>query len=288
MATDSVQVVEFTPSDRPAEPPSAAPAAAKPDEKKPDDAPLSDKAKWFATMAKKEQARVQREQALKAREKAIADKEKAVQEREAKLAGAKGAPLEALKAAGLTYDDVTNAQLNDGKPSAELIAQQARDEIAALRAELAKRDEAQTAEATTQAQQAKEAARKEFYAEAQSFAERAGDTYELLNVFKPYHLVAQAIEAEHQKSGKVLTYAEAAQKVEDALRAELEKGVQTKWFQSRSQTKPEAQPAKPRATISNDLTAATPGSAPKRTAPTDPLRAAIERYEESRRSAQTH
>lgn len=283
MPDPAVPVVEFSPSGKPAE---AAPATAV-EAKKPDDTatpPASDRARWFATMAKREQARVQREQALKAREKATVEREKALADREAKLAGAKGAPLEALKAAGLTYDDVTQAQLNDGKPSAELIAQQAREEIAALRAELAKKDEAQVTEATTQAQQAKDAARKEFYAEAQSFAERGAETYELLNTFKPYHLVAQAIEAEHQKTGKVLTYAEAAQKVEDALRAEVEKSLSTKWFQSRSQPKPDTQSAKPRATISNDLTPATPGVAPKRPARVDPLQAAIARYDESRRS----
>ena len=143
---------------------SSAPAEAKPDPAV--EEPLGQRARWFADMARKEQARVAKEQALKARERAAEERERVLAEREGKLAGAKVAPLEALKAAGLTYDDVTQAQLNDGKPSAELIAQQAREEIAALKAELAKEREAQRTEATTQAQQAKDAARKEFYGEA--------------------------------------------------------------------------------------------------------------------------
>lgn len=292
MADASVQVVEFTPSDRPAEPSTAAPAAVPTtEEKKPEaTAAESERSRWFAKMARQEQARVKREQDLKAREKAAEAKEKAIQEREAKLAGAKGAPLEALKAAGLTYDDVTNAQLNDGKPSAELIAQQAREEIAALRAELAKKDEAQTAEATTAAQQAKEAARKEFYGEAAEFCQKAGEAYELLNTFKPYHLIGQKIEETAEKTGKVLTYAETAQAVENALRGEIDKAANTKWFQSKyqpRQTAGQPPPAKPRATISNDLTAATPGSAPRRPERLDPIQAAIARYDESRRSS-TH
>lgn len=283
-----MKVVEFTPNERPAEPPTAAPpvAPAKPAE---EEVPLSKRAAWFAETAKREQARAKRELALKGREQAAAAREQALQEREAKLAGAKGAPLEALKAAGLTYDDVTNAQLNDGRPSAELIAQQARDEIAALRAELAKRDEDQRSEATTQAQQAREAARRDFVEEATAFVQTAGEAYELLNLYKPYDLVVKTIEAERQKSGKVLMYAEAAQRVEDALRGEVEKAAESKWFKARKPAAPQpaALPAKPRATISNDLTAATP-PVPARPRATDPIRAAIDRYEESRRSQSQH
>lgn len=283
----------------PAETGAVAPAAlevAPEPAKSPETAPAEEKreAARYAALVRKERLVREKQQALAAEAKA---KESALAEREAKLAhmqeqiatyekargGAKLNPLAALEALGLTYEDVTSFVLADNKPTPDLQVKAVRDEIEALKRqqiEAAKRAEEERA-ASIEAEKTRllseqQAAIEQFHAETAEYVTAHADDYELVNLHEAHGLVVEVIEQHFAQTKRILSAKEAADLVEKHLEEQVEKAISTKRLSEKVKSRFAAPPPAPadeqrvdpaaqRRTVTNDMTASTPGLGPART-----------------------
>ncbi len=181
------------------------------------------------------------------------------------------------------YDKIVEMRLNGGAPTADAVAAEiarAKDEAIA-----AVKDEAQRERdsAAQRQREAAEAARAELARDAGSFLEKSGGDYPVFEGY-PREQVARAIaafqEQEFHRTGKVVTTKEAADALEQAEVARAEKLAGIEKYRSKLTEKLKPASVVPvvgsrsagersteRRTLSNDLTATTPGA--KRTARTD-------------------
>lgn len=146
---------------------------------------------------------------------------------EERIANARRNPMEALKALGLDYRTLTEAVLQDGKPTPEMLA-------ADMDARLAAALEAKTKpllerlEAFEKEREAAEAARVEAqYAEARNILDRnvraflaspeAAEKYEGISAFGAEGEVSKLIDLTFQQTGRFLTYEQAAKRINDYI-----------------------------------------------------------------------
>lgn len=262
---------------QPETPASTAPAegkASQADTKEPE-APKAESTIAAIVKEKKRQLALRREkESAEARVKELEAKIAALEPEAQKLTKARESknPIEALMAAGFTYEDAVQFQLNGGQATPEM-------EIRAIRAEMVERDK--KAELDKKAAQEKEIAEAkasearavaQFRASVKTFIGEHPDDYELTNLYDPDgEMIFATIEAHFDKTQKILSAKEAADLVEKHCEAEIfEKAAKTKKAQSRlkpaePEKKETAQASVPGSrTLSNSMSATTPTrSAPR-------------------------
>lgn len=204
----------------------------------------------FAALAKQRRA-------LQVKEREIADREKALsaqsstQEGAVDLARLKSDPLSVLLENGVTYDQLTQAILNDQGGGSEVRALQAK--IDALEKGV---DQKFTDKATQE--------EKQVLAEMQKEATQlvaSGEAFELVRETRSIPQVMTLIERTYRETGEVLGVQEALQLVEDELIGESLKLAALKKVQGRLQPEPPQAPSpQPRQmrTLTNRDTSAVP------------------------------
>lgn len=278
--TSVVNLAQAPSNQTPAEPnnanqPQATPAT---QETKPD--PLAPK---FAALSKKERAIRILSQQAKQQSQALAKREAAIAAREQEWENEfKNSPLEALKKRGRTYQDLTNAALNDGKFQPEVAIKDVQNEIQRLRQEQADKEKMQVEAAQKQAQAAEQQAVKGFQEQIGSHIETNKDKYELTSLYGANDLVFQTVEEHFNRTKKILAVGEACDLVESYLESELERtSKESKKFQSKyGVAKPSEEQrlaGKTSTTLSNNLnSSAAPSMLPQRTED-DRIRRALEK-----------
>ena len=217
---ESVDVVRHAATDPGGEKPAEKPAEAaheKPAEKDP---ALSAR---FAHLASQEQA-LQRKREQIAREAAeLEQKRKAVPDIKALQAEARANPFAFMKRWGLTYEQLTDLQVNAGKPEQAVRGVQA--EVEALKAKI--EADRQAALKTEQERAAAEATRLEAeYKESVSeFVTVHAADYQLTQALGASDLVFQEIRAAYKDGGRVLSEADAAALVEKRLEDAVHKAL---------------------------------------------------------------
>lgn len=225
-------------------------------------------AKHFAALSKKEKMLFRQQEALKQEKAQLAADRARVAELEAKYGSKPATPREALARYGFDYQQATDFELNDNKPTAEFIAQQAQNEVQKLREEQQTREQRDAQQAVERAEQEKAAIVEEFRGEIKDFLVEKGDEYEYINFHDAFDVVYQTIEQHHEKTGKLLSIPEGANIVEKFLEERSEKMRTLKKF---AKTRPEGEPPTPesgfnrqpvvpaqRRTLDNTVTTSTP------------------------------
>lgn len=248
----------------------------------------ADKAAWKAQRAKEESAWKERV----ARAEAV----------EAKLAKVQSEPLSALEALGISYEELSIAQLNDGKPGADLAVRRAEEKVAALEKKI-EADKAAEAEKQTAAQKAQEVkVLQQWHQRTAQAVVAAGEKYEMINALGYAGEVGKMVEEHYDATGEEVPWTVAADKLEAHLQEEKEPAVaevfkkltNTKWFKSRFaavQKAAEAAAAPPRRSRDTDVpetkvaTPAAPTITNKMSASTNPRTAAAKTRAELRAQA---
>lgn len=241
--------------------------ASSPDSQKQDD--LSPK---FAALAKRERYNRMLIQKAKAREAELMKREQAIQARErAWDEEFRSSPLEALKKRNLTYQDITNAALNDGKFQPDVEIKEVRDEIQRLRQENEEK-ERKALEAQTRAQaQAEAEVVDAFKDNISKHIEQNTEKYELTKLYDGADLVFQTVEEYYGRTQKVLSIDEACSLVEQYLENELERtSKESKKFQSKflaqKQVDEKKSDAKSSVTLNNSMqSSSAPSFLPQKT-----------------------
>jgi hypothetical protein len=218
----------------------------------------------FASLAKKERfARMQLGQVKKLQAN-LAERERQIAERERTWDQEfKTSPLDAIKKRGYSYEDLTKAALNDGKPDASTEVRAVREDIEKLRQEQLDRDKKAKEDAQSNQQRTEQATIEQFKENISAKIEEKKDTYELVNLWNAAPLVFDTIEEHYNRTlkegkPKILSIEEACQLTEEYLENEaFEKLSASKKFQSRfsklqSKEEPRNQSRESR-TLSNDM-----------------------------------
>lgn len=127
-------------------------------------------------------------------------------------------PLEALRRKGFTYDQLTQLQLNEGRPTPEMVAKQTVEEILAEERKKAKEaEESEKSKLTKVEQERFEQTLANFRQEVQDFytASENTEAYELINLHDAGEVVVATIEEHFQRTKKA---------AEVALQAAIESG----------------------------------------------------------------
>jgi hypothetical protein len=270
--TPVIEPVQNTPA--PVTPPVAPPEPAKPATPEPKEG-----AAWAAIKAQERKLQTQRESIKAEREKAQAELKaereaqaadiQAAKDYAAAKANAKRVPLKALEALGLTYEDLTQAMLNGGTTSPELIAQDVDSKLSALEKKLLADREAEKAAAKAEREASEKAIIENFHKQTVEWVKQPAqaEKYELLVAYGQEDQVGPYIQLKWENEGKEVTREQAAQELETYLQTEAEKLTKTKWFQSKFQST--GKPA-----------AAKPATDPKTVAPTESSEAVPEEDQE--------
>lgn len=180
---------------------------------------------------------------------------------EAKLARVSEDPLAALEILGVSYENLSLAQLNDGKPPADLKVRELEKRIADAEKKAAeeKAAEKKKAEEALTAQQ--KATLERWHAATTKKVVDAGDKYELINALGYSAEVGKMVEEHYDATGEEVSWEKAAERLEAHLQAEQEPAVaevfkrltNTKWFKSRYAPVAKEQPAPAAPRRSRDL-----------------------------------
>lgn len=200
-------------------------------------------------LIKREQQALARERQAKEREASLEAKIKAIEEREGRLNEfelKKKNPKEALSLLGLTYDEITQAQLNDGELPPQVEIKKLREEIEAYKSAQKQEKDHETeralAQAKSQAEAQEQKAIESFKSEIGQYLTDNSARYELIqyeanqdlvyDVVDEYYTRTQALAqkrfddgeiTQDQVVGKVMTIKEAADKVEEFLEQKYNK-----------------------------------------------------------------
>jgi len=226
----------------------------------------------FAALAKKERYARMLSQQAKARAEDLARREAAIQQREqAWEEEFRSNPLQALKRRNLTYEDITNAALNDGKFDPNVEIKSVKDEIQRFKEEQEQR-ERQSLEIQRQAQaQAEAEVIEAFKDRITGHIEQNTEKYELTKLYDASDLVFQTVEEYFEREQKVLSVDEACALVEDFLESELERtSKESKKFQSKflanKQAEDKNKEPKSSVTLNNSMnTSSAPSLLPQKT-----------------------
>lgn len=157
------------------------------------------------------------------------------------------------------YDALTEYKLADGRLTPELVAASVDEKFEAFRKE-------QEAERAKLAESSKAQAEQEYQEQlaqlsdsTKAHVEKNAAEYELINLYGSHALVPQLIEAEFERSGRVLSIQQACDYVEAHLTEQVKKATAAKKFQATPGNTAEPKRNEPpqRRTLSNDLTAST-------------------------------
>lgn len=248
-APESKPQVSATPVTTPIAPEVPSAATAKPD----------DMTAKFAALAKKERIARLAQHNAKQKEATLLAREKALEERERLWENEfRQTPLEALKKRNLTYQDLTNAALNDGKFQPETEIKSVKEEIERLRQETLERENKATEAQKKAQEQAESEAIEAFKGKINGHIEQGGEKFELTKLYDATELVFQTVEEHFARTQKILSVDEACGLVETYLESELERTSKaSKKFQSKYMQAKEAQsksePSKSSVTLTNHM-----------------------------------
>ena len=231
----------------------------------------------FALYAKKERALVAREREIK---RLASESEKKFASQQAELEQLRAAtkkaadfrtrvkltPLEALQEEyGLSYEAITEAKLNGGKPTGPwAAARELREEVTTLRQTQEERFAQMRKEQADARESEQREAMEAFRSDCEAFVDGNEEAFPLIASLGAKSLVAQEIEREYDASGKRLSYQAAAESVEKQLDENIEKGQQARAKKLAAKTPQETSapgkqtPAAQPRTLSNELTGSTP------------------------------
>jgi hypothetical protein len=227
--------------------------------------PASPKSDAFAALAKRERALQRQSADLKA-------KEAQYREWERLKASATSNPLEALKALGLSYEQITQFLLNGSKPTPELEVAQVKADLEKLRTEQAQREQNAKNEARRVAEREYQQTYVEFTEEIGSYLQDNRDAYELTNMYEGQNIVLATIEQHFANTKKIMSIKEAADLVEQYFEEQVANASKTKKFQAKQQPKVSEGQSRGEGvlkssapTLSNGLTTSAPSLLPAKT-----------------------
>jgi hypothetical protein len=198
--------------------------------------PPESQSQRFAELAREQRKFAKIRQELQSEKAKIAEERAKYESYEKIKSQARLNPIEYLKQAGLTADDLAQFQLNESAPTPSLEAKQAMTEVERLRREIAERDERAQQQNVEQAKRTAQETMENFKLETKSFIESKPEDYELINMTSSYDLVVQTVE-EHWRLGekrfkesgndpkyrpKILSTEEASKLVEGYLEGQVE------------------------------------------------------------------
>lgn len=239
----------------------------------------------FGVLAKREQQLVRERQAIVAERQRIEAEQKSISELRSKIAEEdalwQSNPREAAKKRGLTYDQWTQIELNDGRPTPDMVARATvKEELSAFEKRQQEERQKELEKAQTAEKERYQQTLNEFREETQNFikAPEQQEAYELINLHDASEVVLATIE-EHFQSTKtagraeVMSIKQACDLVEKYLEDQVEKSTKTKKWSARVNPQPQSKDEKaveakpspqtvPPRTISNNLTSSAQGARP--------------------------
>lgn len=230
----------------------------------------------FAMLAKKEKALLVNQQKLKTQEQELEKRlVPALKFEEAKAACAEN-PMLALEMLGITYDQLTQFQLNGKMPnSTEIKLKQLEQKLAGKEKADLEAKEREEQERRNNQETANEKKIADFKIQIDDYIKSNSEKYELTNINDASHLIFQKIEEHFHRTNKetgtgiLLSVEEAADAVEKFLEAQVEKNLSAKKLAAKVAPQPKEEPKQtPSAqqrTISNDMTGSTPSMLPAKT-----------------------
>lgn len=200
---------------------------------------LARKEKALRAKAQQQEAQFkQREQALQQREQEINKIKSEYESGYISKQRLKERTLDALAEAGVTYDEVTQAQIDAGS-----VAPAVRAQLERLEARLAKQDEELTKfrkGSEEQQGEAYKAAVRQIRQDAQELVSQDPE-FEMIKATNSVKDVVELIEATFKDEGRVMTVEEAAKEVEAHLLEEIDKLTRLEKIKKRLAPKPAAQ-----------------------------------------------
>lgn len=225
----------------------------------------------FAALSRKEKELRQREQQYQTESQKIAQEkaelEKWRQEKTATESAfqkkLKNNPLQTLQELGITFEELTQMQLNEQNPTPEMLIKRTREELEqGYKSELEELRNAMKQKEQDAEQKQFEETVSGFKSQIADFVDSNADTYELIKMNDAQELVFDVIQEYYQSSGRILTIEEAAKHTEEHLEAEARKVLEAKKFK---QTSPQVKPGTQTSpTLSNALSSEAPAQGTKK------------------------
>ena len=150
-------------------------------------------------------------------------RQKAFEQWERATKRAKQDPNALLEAHGLTYDDLAQSALNDGRPSTGMLARTVDDIRAEIAAEFEKRDAVRQEELKQAREDQRQMALQNWHRQTTAKVVEAGNKYPLLNALGFQSQVGIDIEAKYNSTGEDLSIDAAAEALEKRLDELVEK-----------------------------------------------------------------
>lgn len=192
----------------------------------------------FAAIAKREKLMREREQTWKKELEALKAEKSQFESLMGLKSKAKLDPMSWLKAAELSYDDVTKHILNDSKPTAESEVDFLKRKIEALENKEKEREK------LTQKEK-EEAAVQKFIGDIHKFVE-SNDKFELIKAYDYQNVVYNVIDQHYGETGELMDMNEACETVEkhleDSVREEQKKYASLKKFSTKLAETPKTEP----------------------------------------------
>lgn len=214
----------------------------------------------FAALAKKERFARMLSKKVRSKEMEIMRREQAILERERQWEEEfKTSPLEALKRRNLTYQDITNAALNEGKFQPDVEIKAVKQEIERFRQEQELKEKTEAEARVQQQAQAEAVVIEEFKTQITDHISTGGEKFELSKLYDASELVYQTIDEHFRRTQKVLELDEACTLVEDYLESELDrtskesKKFRTKYGFAEKKEEEKKSEAKSSVTLSNGM-----------------------------------
>ncbi len=226
----------------------------------------------FAALTRKEKQVRAMEQSVKQQmaeiERMRADfegKSKSTAAQEAQLLNElKANPLKFMEKHGLSFDQLTQMQLNEQNPTTEMMIARMREELKAeMGGEIESVKKSLKDKEELAAKQQYEAAVTGYKTELTEFVKQNADTYELIVANGATELMFETAEAYYAQTGKVPNNEELAKAVEEHLEERAREILKLKKFQPQTAKTLEANTSKTAPTLSNTLAAEVPKTGSK-------------------------
>lgn len=218
----------------------------------------------FAALAKREKAIVAEEARIKALAEEVHGKASKYQTWEQVLSKAKENPVEVLKAANISYDELTRFILNDNKPDPDRKLEELNKRIEEVNETIKKKDEELERKELEANKKYVDQVIESYRGEVDAHISGNPEEYELIVANNSQHEVFSLIELWFEKTGEVLSPEKAAKMVEEQLLEETKKILGLKKLQPLIKPEEPQKPAptfareKPK-TLTNNMTAESSG-----------------------------
>lgn len=229
--------------------------------------------KAFEALARKEREIQRKSQEAKQLYSQLQTEREALEQFNQLKAKAKQNPIEALKALGITYDELTEYQLGNSSPSDKRVLE-LENKFEAYRAEQEAKERAALEEQRAKLSASQDEFLNQWKQEITERLQADNDKYEYINLMGAHNLVAETIQEYWEKTNKILSLDEAAKLAEEFLESEaIEFAQKSKKFQTKygpvefkvneAQTKQNQS----RPTLSNEMvpSSSAPSSLPNKT-----------------------